>query len=92
MDKIKKGKAKGTWNSPSPDYYQSVVLEVLHKINSPAGKQKRPGYSPSPDHYQVIVAKLCHINEVTRSNFGEKEESPYKPESWSSKCFKAVGS
>jgi hypothetical protein len=43
VDKIKKEKAKGTWNSPSPNYYQSVVIEVLHKINSPAGKQKGPG-------------------------------------------------
>jgi hypothetical protein len=49
VDKIKKGKAKGTWNSPSPNYYQSVVLRVLH---------------------------ICM---VTRSNFGVKEESPYKP-------------
>jgi len=50
VDKIKKEKAKGTWNSPSPDYYQTVVLRVLH---------------------------TCL---VTRSNFGIKEESPYKPE------------
>jgi hypothetical protein len=50
VDKIKKGKAKGTWNPPSPNYYQSVVLRVLH---------------------------ICM---VTRSNFGVKEEPPYKPE------------
>jgi hypothetical protein len=42
VDKIKK--AKGTWNSPSPDYYQTVVVKVLHKINAPAGKQKGLGY------------------------------------------------
>jgi len=44
VDKIKKEKAKGTWNSPSPDYYQTVVVKVLHKISSPAGKQKGLGY------------------------------------------------
>jgi hypothetical protein len=46
-----KEEAKGTWNSPSPNYYQTVVLRV------------------------------SHICMVTRSNFGVKEESPYKPES-----------
>jgi hypothetical protein len=44
VDKIKKEKAKGTWNSPSPDHYQTVVVKVLHKINSPAGKQKGLSY------------------------------------------------
>jgi hypothetical protein len=44
VDKIKKEKAKGTWNSPSPDHYQTVVVKVLHKINSLAGKQKGLGY------------------------------------------------
>jgi len=48
--KSKKGKAKGTWNSPSPDYYQTSVMKVLHRFT------------------------------VTRSNFKNKEESPYKPE------------
>ena len=48
--KSKKGKAKGTWNSPSPDYYQTSVMKVLHRFT------------------------------VTRSNFKNKEESPYKPD------------
>jgi len=26
-------KAKGTWNSPSPDYYQTTVAELWHKLN-----------------------------------------------------------
>ena len=30
--KSKKGKAKGTWNSPSPDYYQTSVMKVLHRF------------------------------------------------------------
>jgi len=46
-----KEEAKEIWNSPSPDYYQTVVLRILH---------------------------ICM---VTRSNFGLKEASPYKPES-----------
>jgi hypothetical protein len=24
-------KAKGTWFSPSPDYYQVIVVKLLHK-------------------------------------------------------------
>ncbi len=48
--KSKKGKAKGTWNSPSPDYHQTSVMKVLHRFT------------------------------VTRSNFKNKEESPYKPD------------
>jgi hypothetical protein len=24
--------AKGTWNSPSPDYYQTILVKVLHNF------------------------------------------------------------
>jgi hypothetical protein len=32
------GKQKGLGYSPSPDYYQTTVVELLHKINAAAQK------------------------------------------------------
>ena len=32
------------------------------------------------------LTKLLHINEVTRSDFKNKEESPYKPECVTGAC------
>jgi len=30
--------------TPTPIYYQTTVLELLHRTRSSAVKQKRPGY------------------------------------------------
>jgi hypothetical protein len=37
------GQQKGLGKQPSPNYYQTIVMEVLHRFLSPAPKQKGLG-------------------------------------------------
>jgi hypothetical protein len=43
--------AKGTWNSPSPDYYQTTVIKALHNLFVACSnfniKEESP-YKPDP--------------------------------------------
>ena len=43
-------------------------------------KQKGLGIHQVPITTKPPLTELLHINEVTRSDFKNKEESPYKPE------------
>jgi len=61
-------KQKGLGNKPSPNYYQTVVVKVLHRSELIGAKQKGLGIKPSPNYYQASEPKVWHKSEVTQSN------------------------
>jgi hypothetical protein len=53
--------AKGTWNSPSPDYYQTTVIKALHNFFVACSnfniKEESP-YKPDPVLLREIIIHL----------------------------------
>jgi hypothetical protein len=61
VDRNLKGKAKGTWNSPSPDYYQTTVTKVSHKFSGTRSNiniEEEPPYKPDPVLLRGITIHL----------------------------------
>lgn len=69
-------KQKGLGNKPSPNYYQTVVVKVLHRSELIGAKQKGLGIKPSPNYYQASEPKVWHKSKVTRSNYCVKKSRP----------------
>ncbi len=76
--------------------YSNSELEVdtqkIRRVALLAGKlekQKGLGIHQVPITTKPPLTELLRINEVTRSDFKNKEESPYKPEQ-RLLCFKAI--
>lgn len=50
----------------------------VYEFVAPTLLALRIGNKSSPNYYQTSEAALLHKNEITRSNFKNKEVSPFK--------------